>query len=55
MIVTKKQLERMFNNTLLTTYTYLKKVLAEYKVSCEHLDFDYYINQLNKINKELKK
>ena len=50
-IVGKKQLEIYIQETLQTSYTYLKNVLAENNihVPATCADFEKYVNQLNKI------
>ena len=55
-IMTSKQVERIVNQTILTSYTLLNKVLKENQITTQRFDtLEKYIKELTKLNKELQK
>ena len=55
-IMTSKQVERIVNQTILTSYTLLNKVLKENQITTQRFDtLEKYIKELTKVNKELQK
>ena len=55
-IMTSRQVEKIVNQTILTSYTLLNKVLKENQITTQRFDtLEKYIKELTKLNKELQK